>query len=469
MNESRSIPRANGVEEETEIIGTPQNTVESHGPALWTPTGKRNRPASSDPSDSGNIAKLWQQEPDRSYALLAAIVESSDDAIISNDLDGTITSWNKGAERVFGYTAAEMLGHPTSKLAAPSCQEDTERVLEKIRRGESVDHYETLRRHKDGSEIIVSMTVSPIRNSSGDVIGASKVSRDISQMRRAEQSMRNADKLALAGRMAASIAHEINNPLEAITNLLYLVEHETLSDEARGYLTLAQDELARVSHIAAQTLGFFRNSSEPSLTPLSEIVDSALSLHLGRLSTHKMAIHREYAPLPLLFLHQGELRQVLANLIGNALDAMPAGGRLRVRIRKAFDPKTKASGARIIIADTGTGMNSATMRQIFEPFYTTKGSAGTGLGLWVSSQIIARHRGRISVRSSQSPRHSGTVFSIFLPNLTDTAFGYPEEDPVPSSQQMSLPIYEVSSTSRGDASRHTPAQPDPQSAEYNAA
>ncbi|RZU43318.1 two-component system sensor histidine kinase NtrB [Edaphobacter modestus] len=469
MSTSGSVPRANGVEEETETVESSPKTRESSGPTLWTPNGKQSQPASSNSLDSRSIARLWQEEPDRSYALLAAIVESSDDAIISSDLDGTITSWNRGAERVFGYTAAEMLGNSTSELASPTCQEDTERVLEKIRRGESVDHYETLRRHKDGSEIIVSMTVSPIRNSSGILIGASKVSRDITNTRRAEQSMRNADKLALAGRMAASIAHEINNPLEAITNLLYLVEHETLSDEARTYLTLAQHELGRVSHIASQTLGFFRNNRGPSSTLLSEIVDSALSLHLGRLTTSNVAIHREYAPLASLFVHQGELRQVLANLIGNALDAMPAGGRLRVRIRKALDPVTKTSGARIIIADTGTGMNRATMRQIFEPFYTTKGSAGTGLGLWVSSQIVARHKGHILVRSSQSPQHSGTVFSIFLPHLTEATSSYSEEGPASPSQQLSLPIAEMPSTSREDASRHTHAEPDPQSTAYNAA
>lgn len=410
------------------------------------------------------------QSAEHDLALLAAIVESSDDAILSCDLAGIITSWNKGAERVFGYTAAEIIGRPTSDMASPNCIEDTELVLQKIRIGQKVDHYETLRRHKDGSDIAVSITVSPIFDSSGNVIGASKVSRDITSTRRAEEALRNADKLALAGRMAASIAHEINNPLESITNLLYLVEHEEISEEARSYLTLAQHELARVSHIASQTLGFFRNSRGSASTPLPEIIESALSLHLGRLSICNVAIRKEYISVSPFFVHQGELRQVIVNLIGNALDAMPNGGRLRVRVRFGFDPVTETHGARIVIADTGSGMSATTRRQLFEPFYTTKGASGTGLGLWVSSQIIARHKGKISVRSSQSPSHSGTVFSIFLPYMSEAPSSELEDvtrpHPRPRNPQ---PIDEKNASEPGDESRRTPSEPAPRSAGYNAA
>jgi len=411
----------------------------------------------------------FKQQAERGLALLAAIVESSDDAILSSDLDGIITSWNRGAERIFGYTAAEMVGNPTSMLSSPNREEDTERVLERIRCGETVDHYETLRRHKDGTDIIVSMTVSPIHDSAGNLMGASKVSRDITATRRAEQSLRNTDKLALAGRMAASIAHEINNPLESITNLLYLLEHETLSADARSYLTMAQHELSRVSHIASQTLGFLRSHPGSASTSLPEIVDSALSLHLGRLSTSNVTVHKEYASISPLFVHQGELRQVLVNLIGNALDAMSSGGRLRIRIRHAFDSLTDTYGVRIVIADTGSGMSKATQRQIFEPFFPTKGSSGTGLGLWVSSQIIDRHKGRISVRSSESPKHSGTVFSIFLPRISEAPSSELEDDPTYTQRRSRFAILEDGATSREDESHRTRVEPDPRSTAYNAA
>jgi PAS domain S-box-containing protein len=434
------------------IAGATQaSTSASPVPELPFPKNKNRKNAAL-------LREAREAEADRSISLLASIVESSDDAIISTDLNGVITSWNRGAERTFGYKANEMLGHNTSQLASPTCQEDTEHVLEMIRQGNAVDHYETLRRHKDGSDIIVSMTVSPILDSAGNLVGSSKVSRDITSIRHSEQALRNADKLALAGRMAASIAHEINNPLEAITNLLYLVEGETLTDEARSYLTLAQHELARVSHIASQTLGFFRGNRGSASTPLTEIADSAISLHLGRLSTCNVVIKKEYARLNPMFVHQGELRQVLVNLVGNALDAMPSGGRLRVRIRHAHDPLTESNGVRIVIADTGGGMSLATLRQIFEPFYTTKGSSGTGLGLWVSSQIIARHKGRITVRSSQSPTHSGTVFSIFLPRISEAPSSELEDKLTSDANQLALPIEDDPSTSPADESRHTPSR-----------
>jgi PAS domain S-box-containing protein len=410
-----------------------------------------------------------EKRASESLALLAAIVESSDDAILSNDLNGTITSWNKGAERTFGYTAQEMLGHPTSVLASPNCSEDWALILDKIRQGHRVDHYETLRRHKDGSDVILSLSVSPIRDSNGTVIGASKVARDITGTRRAEQALRNADKLALAGRMAASIAHEINNPLEAITNLLFLLEHENLPDNARHYLTLAQHELTRVSHIASQTLGFFRGAPGSSACPLSEIVDSAISLNVGRLATCNVVFEKRFASVDPLYCNQGELRQVLVNLVANAIDAMSTGGRLLIRIRSARDTLTGASGVRLVVADTGSGMSSRTQRALFEPFYTTKGTTGTGLGLWVSNQIIARHKGRISVRSSQSADHHGTVFSIFLPRLEELPY---EELELAGDSRTNLTQHSVdqdAATSREDESRRTRAEPDPPSTAYSAA
>lgn len=440
---------------------SPSVRAVSYDEPLWQLAGDL------DPSPSSLMGEAaLRQEIHRSRSLLAAIVESSDDAIISCNLNGVITSWNKSAERIFGYSENEMLGHFTSELAPEDRKQDAERVLDEIRQGKTVDHYETIRRHKDGSLVVVSMTVSPIRSSTGELIGASKVSRDITSIRRAEEALRNADKLALAGRMAASIAHEINNPLEAITNLLYLLQHEDLPVEARNYLTLAQHELSRVSHIASETLGFFRNSRGSASISLADIADSALSLHMGRLATCNILVQKEYTSIPSMFLHQGELRQVFVNLVGNALDAMPKGGRLRIRIHPAFTSLSQIAGVRITIADTGMGMSRTTLRQIFEPFYTTKGSAGTGLGLWVTSQIIERHKGSISVRSSQSTTHSGTVFSIFLPRISEAPSSELEE--LSTSQQLSLPI-EGESTLPEDASHHRLAEPDPPSTAYNAA
>jgi PAS domain S-box-containing protein len=162
---------------------------------------------------------------------LAAIVEFSDDAIITKTIEGVVTSWNRGAERVFGYSAQEMLGQSIFRLACVGGEEDMIAVLDQIRRGERVDHYETMRRRKDGTEIAVSLTVSPMRSSSGEIIGASKIARDISARRQTEKAMRIAENLAAVGRLATSIAHDINNPLAAATNLLFLLENENLSEK----------------------------------------------------------------------------------------------------------------------------------------------------------------------------------------------------------------------------------------------
>jgi PAS domain S-box-containing protein len=404
--------------------------------------------------------------PDKEVAaLLAAIVESSDDAIISCSLDGSITSWNCSAERIFGYTADEMLGRSTSVLSSHAAEDDPTLVLHKIRCGHRIEHYETLRRHKDGSDIVVSLSVSPVCDGSGRIIGASKVARDITAMRCAKESLRNADRLALAGRLVASIAHEINNPLEAVTNLLFLLQQEHLSSEGRQYLDLAERELLRVSHIASQTLGFFRAMPGRAQVQLAEIVDSAISLHVGRMTVSGIKVDTDYKPVAPLLCYQGELRQVIVNLVSNALDSITSNGQLRIRIRAATDLVDGRKGIRLTIADNGSGMSARTLGQIFEPFYTTKESTGTGLGLWVTQQIVTRHKGKISLRSSQTPVQHGTVFSLFFPHTqqegSDLALSMPE----PRAEA----VREKRFTSPEDESRHTPSQHDQSSTAYNAA
>jgi signal transduction histidine kinase len=232
----------------------------------------------------------------------------------------------------------------------------------------------------------------------------------------AETALRQSEKLALVGRMASSIAHEINNPLEAITNLLFLLEGTALSEQQRYFLNTAQSELARVSHIAAQTLTFNRQRDIRGEASVSSLLDSVLTLYHGRLSGSNIVIERRYqntAPIPC---YPGELRQVFANLIGNAFDAMrKEGGRIVLRERAATHPKTRQCGVRATLADNGQGMSNKVKAHLFEAFASTKGDHGNGLGLWISKGIIERHGGSIWLRSCTKPGQSGTVFSIFLP------------------------------------------------------
>lgn len=223
---------------------------------------------------------------------------------------------------------------------------------------------------------------------------------DATERKLSEELLRRTEKLAATGQLAASIAHEINNPLEAVTNLLYLLHQQPLDAESRHYADLAQQEIARVSQITQQTLRFYRQSSNPTLIYPADLLDSVLALHQGRSNAAKVQIIRRYRSAVELFAFSGEMRQLFANLVGNALDAMPNGGRLFLSVRASQAwYQTEVPGVRITIADTGSGMTESVRQRIFEAFFTTKELTGTGLGLWISSEIIAKHQGTVRVRS----------------------------------------------------------------------
>jgi PAS domain S-box-containing protein len=345
----------------------------------------------------------------------AAMIASSDDAIISKTIEGTVTSWNAGAERIFGYSALEMIGQPIVRLVSARGGDDMTTSLVRIGRGERMDHYEAMRRCKDGREIPVSVTISGLRNSSGELVGAVEIARDFSVRKHGEMAMRTTEKLAAVSRLATSIAHDINNPLTSVTNLLFLLENEKLSEDGKQYLEIAQRELLRVAQISTQALGFYRSKGEPIWISPAEVLEDALALHQGRCRTLGVEVSRDYDSAPKIYSHPGELRQVIVNLIGNALDAMPSGGKLWLRIRRTTDWVKHRQGLRITVADTGGGIEAETRRRLFEPFYATKKPVGTGMGLWICADIVNRYDGRISVRSSAAREHNGSVFSLFLP------------------------------------------------------
>jgi PAS domain S-box-containing protein len=250
---------------------------------------------------------------------------------------------------------------------------------------------------------------------------------DASDRKRSEEALRKTEKLAATGRLAASIAHEINNPLEAITNLLFLLRNYCqLEDPALNYVAMAEHEAKRISEITQQTLRFYRQSTLPTRANMGDLLDSVLGLYHGRLNTLNINVEKDYDPEMDLFCFSGELRQVFANLVGNAIDASPGGARLLVRARRSHNWKDPSqAGVRFVVADTGTGMEPAVRERVFEAFFTTKEVTGTGLGLWVSHEIIVKHRGLVHLRSrpAQQGQASGTVFQIFIPD--DPALGAP--------------------------------------------
>ncbi len=238
----------------------------------------------------------------------------------------------------------------------------------------------------------------------------------LAERRMAEEALRKSEKLAVAGRLAASMAHEINNPLNSVTNLLYLIGNSASLEESKRYGETAAGELARVSELVTQTLRFYREPISPVIVQVPEIIDSALLLYQARLNSAEIVVERDFRQCSPIVARAGELRQLILNLIGNALDAIGHGGVLKIRVTNTREHRNGSRpGIRLTIADTGAGIQPEIRRTLFEPFVSTKGNTGTGLGLWVSSEIVLRHGGNIQVKSRALAPTTGTAFSVFLP------------------------------------------------------
>jgi PAS domain S-box-containing protein len=359
--------------------------------------------------------------PEHTRALLAAIVESSDDAIISKNLNGIITSWNEGAARIFGYTPEEMVGQSILRLIPEELRYQEDEILSKLRAGERIDHFETVRVRKNGERIEISVTISPVKDSTGRIVGASKIARDISIRKQMERLLIQSEKLAATGRMAATIAHEINNPLESLMNLVFLARTSCASDEAaHAYLLIAEKELDRVSHLARQTLGYYRGSGVPVEVHPKEIMEDVLTIYHAKLLGSCISVESQFDDLRPITLDKGELVQIFSNVIANSIDAMPQGGLLRVEITSIV--RGGQEGVLAVIRDQGMGIPQEHMAKVFEPFFTTKGDLGTGIGLWVAKRLVEKRGGQLSITSSTEPGNSGTSLSIYLP------FAAPHDD-----------------------------------------
>jgi signal transduction histidine kinase len=238
----------------------------------------------------------------------------------------------------------------------------------------------------------------------------------LTRSRATDEALRKSEKLLVAGRLAASISHEINNPLASVTNLLYLIGTSTSLEEAKAHRDIAAGELARISEIVTQTLRFYREQSRPSVVQITDIVDSALLFYRGKLTNAGIAVEKDFRECAPILAVGGELRQVILNLISNSLDALQRGGTLRIRAANTRERSNGSRpGIRLTFADSGCGIQPAIRKMLFEPFVSTKGDTGTGLGLWVSSQIVGKHGGKIQVKSRAQSNDTGSVFSIFLP------------------------------------------------------
>jgi PAS domain S-box-containing protein len=344
------------------------------------------------------------------------LVEAMPLGLVIAESSGRVVYANASIERMLGYTATAVSTALTLNSICPTLEATI--AAANLDGSGSTPPFEAVCIAASGAQIDVLIGVALLNPE--DPPSHRQVAAfiaDLTLQKKSEEVLRRTEKLAVAGRLAAAVAHDINNPLEAITNCLYLMGVGELSKDARTYLEMAQHELNLVSRITMQTLRFYRSSGQQQLTGVQDLLDSVLDLLDRRLRQQNIAIERRFFPVPQILAHDGEIRQVLANLVGNAIDALPLGGRIMLRTAPAHDWATGTPGVRITVADDGTGMDADTRSRIFEPFFSTKGITGTGLGLWISSEIIGKHSGRLSVRTRKRTGSlpGGTVFALFLP------------------------------------------------------
>jgi len=347
---------------------------------------------------------------------LAEVISHSTDAIITLRVDGTVRNWNQGAAEMFGYQSAEAVGHSISDLISFEARPGSlEIAMGALKRGKEFSG-ESAGKRKDGTQVEISMKLTPHMEAPGVLVAFSAVLRDISTQKLAERALLQSEKLASVGRLASSIAHEINNPLEAVTNLLYILALQVTEPDMKDLVESAQEELARVSQIATHTLRFHRQSSSRSNLDLAKLFESVIALYRARLRNSAITATIGRCDAKELYCHEGELRQIILNIVGNAVDAMKHGGILSLRCREATLWSTGQCGVQITIGDNGTGIETAILSRIFEPFFSTKGIGGTGLGLWVTQDLVQKNGGSMRVRSAKTPTAHGTVFSLFFPH-----------------------------------------------------
>jgi PAS domain S-box-containing protein len=270
-------------------------------------------------------------------------------------------------------------------------------------------------RAADGSYRQFLTLAMPVRDAHGHIVRWFGSNTDVTEQRRSEDVLRQTEKLAATGRLAASIAHEINNPLEAVTNLVYLSRKQP--GNAENYLKLADQELDRIAQITRNTLGFYRDSASPSEVNISEVLEDVLSLYMRKVEFKKVEVRRDFAADIKVVGFPGEIRQIFANLIANAIEALSDKGCLGIRASKGWSwVDSVREGVRITFMDNGSGIAAGHKKKIFEPFFTTKKDVGTGLGLWLTLGLVEKHHGTLQVRSGTEPGKTWTAFSVFLPN-----------------------------------------------------
>ena len=365
--------------------------------------------------------KRWGDECYSREQWLNTTLRSIGDAVIASDPDGKVVFMNSVAEKLTGWKEKEAEGLPLSSIFVIVNQHTraaVENPVDAVRRSGKIvglaNH--TILITKDRKEFHIDDSAAPILDVNARMTGIVLVFRDITERHASETALMRAEKLASAGRLAASIAHEVNNPLEGLVNLIYLARGEDDMQKIRRHLTDADRELQRIAHITRQSLGFYRETSVAGNFRPDVVVREVFDFYSSRALASRVRLHVNIKTEQNAFGNPGEFRQVLSNLLANSLDACKEGDAICVRVRAAVSSRDPAlRGVRVAVADNGCGIAPEYIERIYEPFFTTKKDTGTGLGLWVSRELMEKCGGYLTVRSSVDQHRAGTVFSLFLP------------------------------------------------------
>jgi PAS domain S-box-containing protein len=353
----------------------------------------------------------------RSEELCRVLIETTNDGVWIMDNEYRTTFVNRRIAEMLGYTTEEFQGRLLIDFMFP--KDASARIPDSLRSSHVKEVRHRFRR-KDGSELWVRVSASPLLTKGGELEGVMTIVSDLSLLHSTEDTLCRNEKLITAGRLAATIAHEINGPLQTVANSLFLLRDEGITKQGQEYLTLAQKEIQRVAGIAKRTLRLFRDNSSWEELSVPDLLDDTISLYRDKLVAQSIRVMTDYHGGEMTWASRGGIQQVFANLISNAVDAMSSGGTLTVRV--ADVPGSKAATIRVEVEDTGKGIAEPYLSRVFDPFFTTKQNRGTGLGLWVAREIVEKHGGKITVTSPTQPDEKcGTRFSISLPRLTAAA------------------------------------------------
>jgi PAS domain S-box-containing protein len=357
-----------------------------------------------------------QKELIETNNFLESVVEKAGDAISVVDLDGKTLYWNEGAERIYGFSRAEVLGkklsdflYPTDEKLRAEEDQSLQAMMDRVKTGAVVSNVEAKRRTKDGREIIVSMTISPLRNAEGKIIGVSRICRDITHLRKAEERLILAERLSSLGELTAGVAHELRNPLAGIKiNTQILSRKKDLPEMEQRLLDSTRDGIDKIQKIVEDMLDFARpRAANFKYEEINEIVEKSLSIFQAKLKRGNIShIFEPGKGLPQVYIDAHQIQQVLINLFLNAIQAMENGGTLTVRTLRE-----NPNGVRVEVADTGIGIPQAHLKKIFDPFFTTK-SEGTGLGLSISLKILENHKATLDAASQEG---KGSSFTVHFP------------------------------------------------------